>query len=82
MNAGALAQYSKNQRRLAKVHQGRAMPRLRHLSHRFYSPGGFFRIMPDPRPVSPLELTQHFMRMMSLIKAIPFLGRRDKKWRK
>lgn len=82
MNETTLAQYRKNKRRFSKVRQGKAMPRTHHLSQRFYSPEGFFRIMPDPRPILPLELTQRFLRAMSIIRAIPFLGRREKQWRK
>jgi len=50
MNELALTQYRANKRRLAKVYQGRAMPRLHHLSRRFYSPEGFFKIIDIPAP--------------------------------
>jgi len=80
MNKQALVQYNANKRRFALVRQGKHPPRTRHLSQRFYSPEGFFKVMPNPTPVSPLEATQEFLRR--LIVAMPFLKRREKQWRK
>ena len=76
MNETTLVQYRKNKRRFALVRQGKHPPRMRHLSQRFYSPEGFFRAMPKLGAPSPLELTGR------LLALLPFLGRREKQWRK
>ena len=82
MNETVLAQYRRNKRRFALVRQGKHPPRTRHLSQRFYSPEGFFRVMPDPRPTWPLEVTEILRRLSRMATMMPFLGRREKQWRK
>jgi hypothetical protein len=83
MNAEALRQYRKNQRRRAKVYRGKAMPRLHHLvqeGRAFVEP--IWKPMPNPTPVSAFSFSQEFLKLVGHLAAIPFLKRREKEWRK
>ena len=82
MNEAALAQYRATKRHRAKVAQGKAIPRLRHLSHEFPRREGFFKPISGPAPALSKGFTDAYLHILGLVAAIPFLRRREKQWRK